>query len=228
VDAGPPFHLILASAYLFVDVRHVLLAEGAVVEPVVTHPAVNHGIHRHGNFQRGMRIDESHQRSEPVVGNAEDADFAVGFGNIFDEPVDGVVSVGGVIDGRWIQRPVQRAGHDVVAFGIVLAADILDDANVAVFDDDFGGVVVAPEGGAEMRAGFVADLSVGIVGRAGEENGGVFCALGDEDNGVELYAVAHEDHGVAAFVVEILGDGLEVGGGFTGKGAGVGLLRREV
>src|SRR6266481_9309832 len=99
MDAGPPLHLILASGYLFVDVRHVLLAEGTVVKPVVAHPAVDHRIHRYSDFESGMRIDKGHQRSEAVVGDAKDADLAVGFGNIFNEPVDGVVSVGGVIDG---------------------------------------------------------------------------------------------------------------------------------
>jgi len=53
-----------------------------------------------------------------------------------------------MIDGARIQRGRGAASHNVVAFGVVFAADVLDDADVAVFDDDFGGVVVAPEGGA--------------------------------------------------------------------------------
>jgi len=61
--------------------------------------------------------------------------------------IDGVVGVGGVIDRGGIQRAVSGASHDIVAFGVVFAADVLDDADVAVFDDDFGGVVVAPEAG---------------------------------------------------------------------------------
>ena len=130
-------------AVLLVDVGHVLLAKRAVVKPVVAHPAIDHGVHRHGNFQRGMRIDERHQRQKAVVGNAEDADFAVGFGNVFHQPVDGVVGVGGVIDRRGIQRAAQRAVHHVVAFGAVLAANILHDADVAAFHDHVGGVVVA-------------------------------------------------------------------------------------
>jgi hypothetical protein len=55
-----------------------------------------------------------------------------------------------VIDARGIERAVERAVHDVVAFGTVLAADVLDDANVAAFDDDVHGVVVAFEDGAEV------------------------------------------------------------------------------
>src|SRR5579859_647534 len=130
-----------------------------------------------------------------------------------------------MIDGRGIQRTVKRARHDVIALGVVFSADVLDGADVAVFDDDFGGVIVAPEGGAEMQAGAVADLVVGVVGSAGEENGSVLGAFGDENDRVELDAVAHEDHYVAALEVEIFGDRLEMGGRFAGKSGVVVLLR---
>jgi hypothetical protein len=41
-----------------------------------------------------MRIDERHQGKKAVVGDAKNADLAVGLGDILDEPVDAVVSVG--------------------------------------------------------------------------------------------------------------------------------------
>src|SRR5215213_2505082 len=44
---GPPLDFIGASGLLVVDVTHALLAERAVVKPVVTHPAIDHRIHRH-------------------------------------------------------------------------------------------------------------------------------------------------------------------------------------
>src|SRR5215216_3922857 len=44
---GPPFDLVAASGLLVVDVTHALLAEGAVVKPVVTDPTVDHRIHRY-------------------------------------------------------------------------------------------------------------------------------------------------------------------------------------
>src|SRR6267378_2273801 len=74
-----------------------------------------------------------------------------------------------------------------------------------------------------MRAGAVADLAVGVVGRPGEEDGGVFGAFGDENDRVEFYAVAHEDHCIAALEVEIRSDRLKMGGRFAGK-SGVFLL----
>ena len=60
----------------------------------------------------------------------------------------------------------------------------------------------------------------GVVGRAGEEDGRVLGAFGDEDDGVEFYAVAHGDHDLAAGVVEGVGDGLDLGGGFAGESGG--------
>src|SRR6266581_3172576 len=167
--ASPPFGPVVARGFLFVDVGHILLAEGAVVEPVVAHPAVDHGIHRHRHLERWVRIDERHQGREAVVGNAENADLAVAFRDVFHEPVDRVVRVGGVIDRSGVQGPAQGTIHHVVALGVILAAHILDHANVAAFQDDFGGVVVTAQGGAEMRACGVAGLLRGIVWRAGKK-----------------------------------------------------------
>ena len=135
--ARPPFARRCARRRLLVDVRHVLLPERAVVKPVVAHPAIDHRIHRHRHLQRRMRVDQRHQRQEPVVRDAEDADLAVALGHVLHQPVDRVVGVGGVIDRRRILRPAQRPVHHVVAFGAVLAADVLDDADVAAFDDHF-------------------------------------------------------------------------------------------
>ncbi len=50
VVVGPPFCFVVAGADLLKNVRHVLLAEGAIVKPVVTHPAIHHGIHGHADL----------------------------------------------------------------------------------------------------------------------------------------------------------------------------------
>ena len=87
-------------------------------------------------------------------------------GNVLHQPVDGVVGVGGVIDRRRIQRPVQRPVHHVVALGAVLAAHVLHHADVAAFDDDVGGVVVAVRasgrGARCARASVSASASYGV------------------------------------------------------------------
>ena len=130
-------------------------------------------------------MNQRHQGQKAVVGDAEDADLAVGLGDVLDQPVDGVVGVGGFVDGRGVQRAVEGAVHDVVALGAVLAADVLDDADVAAFDDHVGGVVVAVQDGPEVRAGGMAGERVGVVGRAGEQDGRVLGAFGDQDHGVQ-------------------------------------------
>ncbi len=45
--AGPPFDLVAARCLLVVDITHALLAERAIVKPIVTDPAIDHRIHRH-------------------------------------------------------------------------------------------------------------------------------------------------------------------------------------
>ena len=92
-------------------------------------------------------------------------------GRVLHQPVDGVLGVGGVIDRRRVLRPVQRPVHHVVALGAVLAADVLDDADVAALDDHLGGVVVAAQDGAEVGALGMGRELVGAVGRAGQEDG---------------------------------------------------------
>ena len=99
-----------------------------------------------------MRIDQRHQGQKAVVGDAEDADLAVALRDVLHQPVDRVVGVGGVIDRRRVLRAAQRPVHHVVALGAVLAANVLDHANVSAFDDHVGGVVVAGQDRAEVRA----------------------------------------------------------------------------
>jgi len=97
-----------------------------------------------------MGIDQSHQRKESIVGNAENADAAIAFRNVLHQPINGVKSVGGMIDRGRILRAVQRAGHDVIPFRAMFATDILHDADIPSFDNDFGGVVISLENGREM------------------------------------------------------------------------------
>jgi hypothetical protein len=151
VEVGaPPLLLVLPVRLLLVDVGHALLAEGTVVEPVVPGPSVHHGIHRHRDLQSRMGIDQGHQRQETVVGDAEDPDLPVALRDVLHQPVDGVPGIGRVVDRRRIQRAAQRAIHHVIALRVVLAAHVLDDADVAAFDDDVGGVVVSVQVGSEM------------------------------------------------------------------------------
>ena len=133
------------------------------MKPVIAHPAIDHRIHRHCNFERRVRVDERHQGQKAVIGNTEDADFAIRFRDILHQPVDGVVGVRGVIDGGRVLRSVQRPVDYVVALGAMLAAHILDHADVAASNDHVGGVVISLQDGAEMRALGVTRKSARIV-----------------------------------------------------------------
>ena len=221
--ARPPLRLGVARGLLLPDVGHVLLPEGTVVEPVVAHPSVHHRVHGHGDLQRRVRVDQGHQGQEPVVGDAEDADPSARLRHVLHQPVDGVVGVGGVVDGSRVERAVQRPVHHVVALGAVLAAHVLHHADVAALDDDVGGVVVALEDGPEVRALRVAGQLRRIVGGARQQDRRAAGALGDEDDGVELDPVAHGDHHVAPGVVEALRRRLQPGRGLAGQR---GVLRR--
>ena len=151
------------------------------------------------------------------------------FRDVLHQPVDGVVGVGGVIDRRRVLRPVQRAVHHVVALGAVLAAHVLHHADVAALDDHVGGVVVAVQDRAEVRAVGVAGELRGVVGRARQQDRRALRALRHQDDRVQLHAVAHGDHHLAPDVVEAVGDGLELAGVSLGKAGywGGASLRRQ-
>ena len=123
-----------------------------------------------------------------------------------------------MVDRGGIERPAQGAVHHVVALGPVLAAHVLDSADVAALDDHLGGVVVTLEDGAEVRARAVAGEGVGVVGRAGEQDRRTLCPPGNEDDGVELHPVPHRDHHVAPDVVESVRHRLELRRRLAGKG----------
>src|SRR5262245_54510604 len=54
----PPFYFVRACSLLIVNVAHSLLAEGAVMKPIVAHPSIDHRVHWHRNFKRRVRINK--------------------------------------------------------------------------------------------------------------------------------------------------------------------------
>ena len=186
------------------------------MKPVIPHPTIDHGIHGHRNLERRMRVHQSHQRQKAVIGNPENAHLAVALGGILHQPVDGVVGVGGVIDRRGVLWPMQGPVHYVVALRTKLAADILHHANVATLNDHVGGIVVAVQNWAEVRAMSMAREFVGAVRRARQQNGRALGPLGHQDDCVQLNPVAHRDHDIAPDVVKTTACGLEFRGSFAG------------
>jgi fructose-specific component phosphotransferase system IIB-like protein len=62
-----------------------------------------------------VRIDQRHQAKKAVVRDAQDADLAVALGDVLDEPIDGVIGVGRMIDRSLVQRAAQGTIDDVVS-----------------------------------------------------------------------------------------------------------------
>ncbi len=183
---------------LAVDVREVGLAERAVVEPVVALPAVDHRAHRHRRAQRRVGMEQRHQHGEALVRAADHADLAVALRDVLDQPVDGVERVGRVIDRAVVERAAQRPRHHVVALAAVLAAHVLEHADVAAVGDR---VVADRQHVGEVRARDALGTLARVVRRAREDDRQALGARGDEDDGVQLDAVAHRDHDVALVVV---------------------------
>ncbi len=124
-----------------------------------------------------------------------------------------------MIDRRGVERPVQRAIHYVITFGIILAAHVLHHANVAAFHDHICRIVVALENGPEMRTrGMRCELRR-TVRRARKENGRVIGSggtLGDKNHRMQLHAIAHGDHDIPPRVIEGVSQRLEIRRGFAG------------
>ena len=72
--------------------------ERAVVMEVVPDKPVRHRRLRGDGLNRGMRINGSHGSVEARVRDAPDANIAVVIANVLDEPVNGVVGIGGLVD----------------------------------------------------------------------------------------------------------------------------------
>ena len=152
-----------------------------------------------GGFEGGMGINEGHGGEPAAIGDAEEAGASIVVFDVFHEPVDGVVGVGGLVNGTGFGFVAERAGHDELAFGLVASADVLEDEEVA-----FAGEV--------FLAGFEEGFGAGVaVGGALDEEGEFFGGGGGGavEFGVEFYAVAHGDHVIGFGVRGLGGEGAE-------------------
>src|SRR4051812_37228199 len=100
-----------------------------------------------------MRIDQCHEWQESVIGDSENPYLAIAFRNILHQPVDGVISIGSVIDRCGIEWAVQWAIHHVITLGVVFSAHVLHYPDVSALHDHLGCIVVTPKLRPEMRAG---------------------------------------------------------------------------
>lgn len=138
-----------------------------------------------------MRVGECHHHGEAFVRGADHADLAVGLLDVLDQPIDGVPRIGGMVDLAGIERPAQRPGHHVIAFRTVLAAHVLDHADVATFHEH---IVALREQVLHVRRRHALGASAGVVRRAREHHRCIACALGQHDHRMQLDPIAHRDH----------------------------------
>ncbi len=164
---------------------------GEVKSAIVISVAAEKEIHNRGLgagcLEGGVGIDHGGGGIETGIRNADDARFAVVAPDVLEQPFDGVVSVGGLVDipSTTFDRFV-RSHLDEFAFAEVAATDILTDENVAAPGEEFVGTEVGPVP--------VGTIGSATVGRAAEQEwiaaAGI---LWHVDGSEEKLAVAHRN-----------------------------------
>ena len=156
--------------------------EGALVKEVIEKPIGNRRLRRDG-FERGVGIDHAGGAIETGIADAPEADLAVVAGNIFDEPLDGVMGVGAFVNAlssRSRLRPDVLEG----SLGHIAAAHVLINEDIAFFKK----VSIWPE---TLAKGVVL-IGLNAIWRAhhqdGARIGGIFRRIHD---GIQPYAVTH-------------------------------------
>jgi hypothetical protein len=116
-------------------------------------------------------MNERHQGQEAVIGDPENSHFAVALGNVFHQPVDGVVGVRRLVDRRRILGPVDRTVHKETAFGAKFSAYILNDPDIASLDNHVGRIVITIQRGPQMSTHGMVCQGGGIVRSSRQQYG---------------------------------------------------------
>ena len=193
------------------DVVEVGLSESSEMKPVVPHPAIHHRAHGRCDLQCRMWVDQSHDNGETLIRTPEHANLAIGFGDILDEPVDGVVSDGvvrGVVGIGRIQRAPQWASHKILAFGAIFAADVLENTDVSAARKH---VVARRQNRQHVRRWDTLGTFRRVVRRPSQDDWRILRSPRDDYDGVQFHAIAHRNHDVALNVVIGRGCGLILG-----------------
>jgi hypothetical protein len=176
---------------------------------VVVHPLIDRRGLLADNLERGMRVQQGQGSGEAAVGDSVDAQFAVVVGDVFDEPIHGVVSIVGFVGLFWIFGVVLR-GEEKGAFGFESAAQILPDKDVAV-GGEFLPTVRYPIGAVLLGAFVEVLLSENAIRGAREQDGEGLGLIGFGDHdGLQVHPVAHGDHEFLNAVVTLWGCGRRV------------------
>src|ERR1700733_11173324 len=154
-----------------------------------------------------MGVQQRQGCCEPVVGDSIDAHLAVVVGDVFDEPVHGVVGIVGFVRLLGILGVVLR-GEEKGAFGFESATEILPDKNVSV-GGEFLPTIGGPVGAVFFRVFVEVLLGENAVRGACEQDGQGLGLIGfNDDYGLQVHTVAHGDHEFLHAVVALWGSGL--------------------
>ena len=89
---------------------------------------------------------------------------------------------------------MEWARHDVIAFRIVLAANVLHHSDIAALHDYIDGIVVAVQDRSEMRAVSMIRKRIGFVRGPRQQDRRVLGPFWDQNHGVKPHSVAHRNH----------------------------------
>src|SRR6202041_2892577 len=109
--------------------------EGAVVVEIVADEHVGARGLRGGRLQRRMRVDQRAGREKSAVRDSEGPYPAVVPGYVSDDPVDGVIGVGGLVRGFGNALVAHRTQRHVMSGRAAAAPRVLEHEDVAVLDE---------------------------------------------------------------------------------------------
>src|SRR5215208_5237156 len=96
-----------------------------------------------------MRVNAGHGGEPSRVGYAEHTGTPAVGRHVLEQPFDGIVRVGGLVDALRIPPVVQRVIHDELAFTAEAPPDVLVDKDVTVSREES---IVGPDGGVACYA----------------------------------------------------------------------------
>src|SRR5262245_1651886 len=102
------------------------------MEEVVAEPGVGHRRLRRQGLKRRMRLQQRDGSQPSGVRDAENPHAPVVVLDVFDQPVDRVVSIRSLVYGLLVAPVARRAIHSELAFGPEFPANVLKGEDVTV------------------------------------------------------------------------------------------------
>ena len=106
-------------------------AKGAVVVEIIAQEHVCRRSFFASGPERRMRVENAHNSRPAEVGSAVNADAAIVIRQVFHQPIDRVVSVGGFID-HFLAWQARGPHHHELSFRPEFAADVLTGEDITI------------------------------------------------------------------------------------------------